>query len=101
MRHLAVKVGTTTDQGLYNKPSAAVHPGALAAGTLPNNVTNLLGPLDQRIVDRCRIDLSNGSKSVDAFPHFKLSTKTFSLSVHSFVSVEHLDEGQSPEAKYS
>ena len=23
------------DQGLYNKPSAAVHPGPLAAGTLP------------------------------------------------------------------
>ena len=30
-----VQVGTTKDQGLYNKPSAAVHPGALAAGTLP------------------------------------------------------------------
>ena len=26
--------GTTKDQGLYNKPSAAVYPGALAAGTL-------------------------------------------------------------------
>ena len=34
-RHLAVQVGKTKDQGLYNKPSAAVHPGALAAGTLP------------------------------------------------------------------
>ena len=32
-RHLAVQVGTTKDQGLYNKPQAAVHPGALAAGT--------------------------------------------------------------------
>ena len=30
-----VQVGTTKDQGLYNKPSAAVHPRALAAGTLP------------------------------------------------------------------
>ena len=30
-----VQVRTTKDQGLYNKPSAAVHPGALAAGTLP------------------------------------------------------------------
>ena len=30
-----MQVGTTEDQGLYNKPSAAVHPGALAAGTLP------------------------------------------------------------------
>ena len=33
-RHLAVQVGTTKDQGLYNKPSAAVNPGELAAGTL-------------------------------------------------------------------
>ena len=30
-----MQVGRTKDQGLYNKPSAAVHPGALAAGTLP------------------------------------------------------------------
>ena len=30
-----MQVGTTKDQGLYNKPSAAVHPGALAARTLP------------------------------------------------------------------
>ena len=30
-----MQVGTTNDQGLYNKPSAAVHPGAVAAGTLP------------------------------------------------------------------
>ena len=30
-----MQVGKTKDQGLYNKPSAAVHPGALAAGTLP------------------------------------------------------------------
>ena len=34
-RYLAVQVGMTKDQGLYNKPSAAVHPGALAGGTLP------------------------------------------------------------------
>ena len=38
-RHLAVQVGTTEDQGLYNKPSAAVHPGVLAAGTVPHNIT--------------------------------------------------------------
>ena len=38
-RHLAVQVGTTKDQGLYNKPSAAVHPWALAAGTLPQYST--------------------------------------------------------------
>ena len=30
-----MQVGTTKHQGLYNKPSAAVHPGALAAGTFP------------------------------------------------------------------
>ena len=42
-RHLAVQVGTTKDQGLYNKPSAAVHPGALAAETLPQyNKRNLV-----------------------------------------------------------
>ena len=29
-----MQLGTTKDQGLYSKPSAAVHPGALAAGTL-------------------------------------------------------------------
>ena len=33
-RHLALQVGMTKDQGLCNKPSAAVLPGALAAGTL-------------------------------------------------------------------
>ena len=37
-----MQVGTTKDQGLYNKPSATVHPGALAAGTLPqyNTIPN-------------------------------------------------------------
>ena len=30
-----MQVGTNKDQGLYNKPSAAVHKGSLAAGTLP------------------------------------------------------------------
>ena len=34
-RHLEVQVGTTKDQGLYNKPSVAAYPGALATGTLP------------------------------------------------------------------
>ena len=42
-----MQVGTTKDQGLYNKPSAAVHPGALAVGTLPqyNTILTLLSPL--------------------------------------------------------
>ena len=30
-----MQVGMTKDQSLYNKPSAAVHPGTLAAGILP------------------------------------------------------------------
>ena len=30
-----MQVGTTKDHDLYNKPSAVVHPEALAAGTLP------------------------------------------------------------------
>ena len=30
-----MQIGTTKDQCLYNKPSTAVHPGSLAAGTLP------------------------------------------------------------------
>ena len=30
-----MQIGMTKDRGLYNKPSAAVHPGALAAATLP------------------------------------------------------------------
>ena len=36
-----MEVGTTKDKGLYNKPSTAVHPGALAAGTLPQYNTTL------------------------------------------------------------
>ena len=34
-----MQVGMTKDQDLYNKHSAAVHPGALAAGTLLRNIT--------------------------------------------------------------
>ena len=36
-----MQVGTTKDQALYNKPSAAVHPGALAAGAPPHNIISL------------------------------------------------------------
>ena len=35
-----MQVGTTKYQVLYNKPLAAVHPGALAAGTLPQYNTS-------------------------------------------------------------
>ena len=37
-----MQLETTEDQGLYNMPSAAVHPGALAAGSLPHNITYTL-----------------------------------------------------------
>ena len=37
-----MQVGKTKDQGLYNKPSAAVHPGALVAGVLPQYNTNTI-----------------------------------------------------------
>ena len=37
-----MRVETTKDQGLYNKPSAAVHPGALASGTLPQYNTIIM-----------------------------------------------------------
>ena len=45
-----MQVGTTKDRDLYNKPSAAVHPGALAAGILPqyNSGTNNLVSTSQR-----------------------------------------------------
>ena len=36
-----MQVGTTKDQGLYNKPSATVHRRALAGGTLLHNITYL------------------------------------------------------------
>ena len=37
-----MQVGTTKDQGLYNKSSAAVHSGALAARTLPHKSASLI-----------------------------------------------------------
>ena len=48
-----MQVGTTKDQGLYNKPSAAVHPGALAAGTLPqyNTTEACMGKLGSHWTD--------------------------------------------------
>ena len=37
-----MQLGTTKDQGLYNKPWAEVHLGALAAGTIPQYNTMVL-----------------------------------------------------------
>ena len=51
-RPFLAEVGTTKDQGLYNKPSAAVHLGALAAGTLPqyNTIIHLQNVSNSRIL---------------------------------------------------
>ena len=45
-----MQVGKTKDQGLYNKPSAVVHPGALATGTLPQYSNELLCPSPEDIL---------------------------------------------------
>ena len=46
-----MQVGTTKDQGLYNKPSAAVHPGALATGTLSQYNTIVSYPKGRRMIE--------------------------------------------------
>ena len=61
-RHLAVQVGTTKDQDLYTKPSAAVHPGALAAGTLPQYNTSTSSSLDIRLYEPQLMSKSYGDK---------------------------------------
>ena len=48
-----MQAGKTKDQGLYNKPSVAAHPGALSASTLPqyNKVIlmrHVFGPIDAK-----------------------------------------------------
>ena len=64
-----MQVGMTKDQGLYNKPSAAVHPGALAAGTLPQyNTMKIYGASNTHKVRR-KID-NTIKKSSDLFTSF-------------------------------
>ena len=50
-----MQVGTNKDQGLYNKPSAAVYPGALTEGTLPqyNTMGNVQTPNGKRTSAPC------------------------------------------------
>ena len=55
-RHLAVQVGKTKDQGSYNKPSAAVQSGALAAGTLPQYNTIPLDFIRRHFIISRRFD---------------------------------------------
>ena len=55
-----MQVGTTKDQGLYNKPSAAVHLGALAAGTLPKYNTICMSDCCSKpmgVVTLCRAEM--------------------------------------------
>ena len=58
-----VQVGTTKDQGLYNKLPAAVHPGALAAGTLPQYNTKVTLSAIQNYGTRWRRWLRHCSRS--------------------------------------
>ena len=70
-----MQVGTTKDQGLYNKSSAAVHPGALTAGTLP-----------QYNIDFSRQTLlRNSPQFCVRTPHVKITP--ICPSVHDLVSV--------------
>ena len=61
--HRQVQVGTTKDQGLYNKPSAAVHPGALAAGTLPQykyySMKHILSVSTERVSENITISIKS------------------------------------------
>ena len=46
-----MQVGTTKDKGLYNKPLAAAHPGALAAGNLPQYNTMVRGSMFYHVLE--------------------------------------------------
>ena len=62
-----MQVGTTKEQGLYNKPSAAVHPGALAAGTLLQyNIIqyNTLGELKSLLEMIIILQITSGSEAL-------------------------------------
>ena len=70
-----MQVGTTKDQGLYNKPSAAVHPGALAAGTLPQYNTRHKKSLEKDKILSC----NSGVKEI--FASLGLNQKFSSVSL--------------------
>ena len=62
-----MQVGTTKEQGLYNKPSDAVHPGALAAGTLLQyNIIqyNTLGELRSLLEMIIILQITSGSEAL-------------------------------------
>ena len=54
-----MQIGKTKDLGSYNKPSAAVHAGALAAGTLPqyNTLHTVVTFLPKRIFECDRMSV--------------------------------------------
>ena len=61
-----MQAGTTEDQGLYNKPSAAVHPGALAAGTLPTTI--------QYNSEICRYRVRSGPRQQNLTKHHDIKS---------------------------
>ena len=72
-----MQVGTTKDLGLYNKPSAAVHPGTLAVGTLPQYNTIqynafLASGLVWRSTSECTFVLSVGNIPSHSLPFVQL-----------------------------
>ena len=58
-----MQVGTTEGQGLYNKPSAVVHPGALGAGALPQYST-------------IRCIISQKSVDLNSIPQYEKTAKS-------------------------
>ena len=75
-----MQVGTIKDQGLYNKPSAAVHPGALAAGTLSQY--NTIPPLLWAFMACSRLNFN--------FTFFFISTRKISWLTNRKISASFL-----------
>ena len=70
-----MQVGTTKDQGLYNKPSAAVHPGALAAGILPQYNTIQYNTLYTWLEHKTVHELVTEEKEGKVYPVDVMNTK--------------------------
>ena len=101
-----MQVGKTKDQGLHNKPSTAVHPGALATGTLPqyNTITKRRPwhPKNRMLVGpKHRVDVLK--RKYISFPcenrSMVLGRTAFSVvtirTTSSHVLDDHLNEGES------
>ena len=73
-----MRVGTTKDHGLYNKPSVAVHPGALAVGTLPqyNRIQGMWHILSKEQSTLCPISVV---KDISGMLMFEMGGKNTSI----------------------